>query len=133
MGYKLSPKPIRIMAALAVCSCIWLRGAFMLGNTHSRCPLIAFIESNTRKAYLLNGTLCGFFIFIKSDGMFHIELSVSISAHLARTASPGRTRVSNCHSISNRVSIRTEALFNTVRKRGVRLGAGLACSVSSAY
>ncbi|PQM76186.1 hypothetical protein C5672_26470, partial [Klebsiella quasipneumoniae] len=30
------PSPIRISAALAVCSCIWVSGVFMLGNTHSR-------------------------------------------------------------------------------------------------
>ncbi len=61
--------------------------------------------------------------------MFHIELSISISAHLVRTAPPGRTQVSNCHSISNRVSIRTDALFNTVRKRGSSVGgrAGMFC------
>ena len=61
--------------------------------------------------------------------MFHIDFSVSISAHLARTASPGRTQVSNCHSISNLVSIRTEALFNTIRKRGNSEGgnAGIFC------
>ena len=101
----------------------------MLGKTHSLFPLIDFIDSMTRKASLLNGTLCGFFIFINSAGMFHIELSVSISAHLVRTASPGRTQVSNCHSISNRVSIRTEAFFNTVRKRGSSVGgrAGMFC------
>nr|CAC9128844.1 Uncharacterised protein [Citrobacter werkmanii] len=90
----------------------------MLGKTHSLCPLMAFIESNTRKASLLSGTLWGFFIFINSAGMFHIELSVSISVHLVRTASPWRTHVRSCHSISSLVSKRTEALFNTNRKRG---------------
>ena len=90
----------------------------MLGNTHSRCPLIDSIDLSIRRDSLLNGTLCGFFIFINSAGMFHMLLSISISDHLARTASPGRTHVRSCHSISSLVSKRTDALFSAARKRG---------------
>ncbi len=70
-----------------------------------------------------------FFIFMKSAGMVHSLLSVSMSAHLARTASPGRTHVNNCHSISSLVSIRTEALASVARKRGNSDGgnAGIFC------
>lgn len=123
------PKPIRIMAALAVCSCMWLSGALILGNTLSLCPLMTFFQSKTRKASLLSGTLWGFFIFINSAGMFHMPVSISISDHLVRTASPGRTHVRSCHSISSLVSKRIEALFRATKKRGSSEGgnAGIFC------
>lgn len=101
----------------------------MLGKTHSLCPLIDFINSRMRKASLLKGTLCGFFIFIKSAGMFQMLLVVSISDHLARTASPGRTHVNNCHSISIRVSNRIDAFVKDSINLGNSLGgrAGIFC------
>lgn len=49
-------------------------------------------------------------------------LVVSISDHLARTASPGRTYVNNCHSISIRVSNRIEAFVKDSINLGNSLG-----------
>ena len=56
-------------------------------------------------------------------------VSISISDHLVRTASPGRTHVRSCHSISSLVSKRIEALFRATRKRGSSEGgnAGIFC------
>ena len=70
------------------------------------------------KSSLLNGTLCGRFIFMNSEGIFQNPLSSSISHHSARTASPGLTHVNNCHSISIRVSNRIDALDKATMKRG---------------
>lgn len=68
---------------------------------------------------------------MKSAGRFQMLLVVSISDHLARTASPGRTHVYHCHSISSHVSSRKDALLNVVRKRGNSEGgsAGIFCFV----
>jgi hypothetical protein len=57
MGYKLTSKAHTDYGRISCLFMHMIEWSFDAGKTHSLCPLMAFIESKTRKASLLNGTL----------------------------------------------------------------------------
>ena len=128
MGYKLSTKAHTDYGRIR---CLFMHTPVEVElwywETHSLCPWWLSLDQYSQ-SFFCQWDLMWLLHFIKSDGMFHMPVSISISDHLVRTASRGRTHVRSCHSISSLVSKRIEALFRaTTSGEFGRGNAGMFC------